>query len=260
MPIPKSDWDVLLDIPQWLLKKLAKVEPSPIAGGDGEGIYYVGRFSDVWAPEGLRNRELYYVHAKTVLSPSPAFAEDPLFPQFATELSYAFVLSVCGPRGDAVWLNCLDPQFEEAGAGCFRRSAAGGFSYDFCTYSGLYAPAMFIFSSAPSGNTDLSSVAAYSKPCPVYSNTPSLSGRPETSGRVLLRAVGCDDASNRVRYVRYASEDRHQTSYTIAGIGIGGIVNQSSIQIFARYLFPSPVTKGATDYYIFMYTVGFQYQ
>jgi hypothetical protein len=260
MPIPKSDREVLADIPQWLLKKLAKVDPSPITGGDGEGIYYIGRFSDVWAPDDLRNRELYYAHAKTVLSPSLAFAEDPLFSQFATELCQAFVLGVCGPRRDASWANCLDSQFEEAGAGCFRRNTVGGFTYQNCLYSEMYAPVMFIFDSTPSSNTDVVSVEAYSKPCPVHQDTPLLSEKYETSGRVLLRAVGCDDADNKVRYVRYISDDRHPTSYIIAALGIGGIIDSYNIRIFARYSFPSPVIKNTNDYYIFTYTIGFQYQ
>ena len=96
MPIPKSDRDVLLDVPQWLLKKMAKIDPSPVVGGDGEGVYYVGKFSDTWAPEDLRGREFYYIHAKAIFKPDQVIgmphlnkAEvvgDPLFPNFASNL------------------------------------------------------------------------------------------------------------------------------------------------------------------------------
>jgi hypothetical protein len=272
MPIPKSDYDVIRDVPQWLLKKMAKIEPSPVVGGEGEGVYYIGRFSDVWAPEDLRNREFYYLHARTVLSPSLKTEEvkqqclggtdvndgDPLFPSFASALSLIFFLNVCGPTGTTTWSSCLDPQFESAGAGCYPSGTISSYDYSKCYTTG-YAPSMFIFSAAPSSDQDLTNLTAFSRPCPVYSSTPALSGKTETSGKVLIRAVGCDDSSNRVRYVRYTSEDRSTASYTISYLGIGMIISSSLIQIYTRYGLSSSVTKGSTDYYYYIYTIGFQY-
>jgi len=273
MPIPKSDREVLLDVPQWLLKRMAKVEPSPVVGGDGEGVYYVGKFSDTWAPEDLRNREFYYLHAKAILSPGiktkdvkpqclgsvSADAYDPLFPNFASNLCVIFFTEVCGPSGTTTWSNCLDPQFESTGTGCYPSGTVSAYDYSHC-FTSAYAPSMFIFSAAPSSDTDAANLVAYSKPCPVYSSTPSLSGKTETSGKVLIRAVGCDDSANKVRYVRYTSEDRSTASYTISYIGIGGVVNASTIIIYTRYGLASSVTKNANDYYYYIYTIGFQYQ
>jgi hypothetical protein len=264
MPIPKSDYEVVMDIPQWLLKKMVKVEPSPIAGGDGEGVYYVGKFSDTWAPEDLRNKEFYYLHAKTILSPDVKTAPqslggDPLFPNFASALGLIFFLNVCGPTGSSAWSNCLDPQFESAGTGCYPSGTISSYTYSECYTTG-YAPSMFIFNGAPSSDTDMTYLAAYSRPCPVYSSTPALSGKTETSGKVLIRAVGCDDSSNKVRYVRYTSEDRNPTSYTIAYLGLGMIASSSAVQTYTRYGLSSSVTKSSTDYYYYIYTIGFQYQ
>jgi len=264
MPIPKSDHEIVMDIPQWLLKKMVKVEPSPISGGDGEGVYYVGKFSDTWAPEDLRSKEFYYVHAKLFLSPSlPNINQgDPLFADYASWACAAFLREFCGPGGSSTttWQNCLDPQFESSGTGCYPGTMSM-FNYGSCLFgSSVYGPAMFIFSAAPSSDTDLTNLAAYSVPCPVASSTPALSGKSQTSGQVLLRAVGCDDSSNKVRYLRYTSEDRNSNSYTIAYLGIGSIAGQSSINIWLRYGLSSSVTKNATDYYYYIYTIGFQYQ
>ncbi len=277
MPIPKSDREVLLDVPQWLLKKLVKVDPSPVVGGDGEGVYYIGRFSDVWAPEDLRNKEFYYLHAKAILSPGikalnstpqclggvSADAGDPLFDLGATLTSLAFFREFCAPAGasGASWSGCLDPQFETGGS-CFSSSVVGGVDYSRCVVAAttFYGPYMFIHNVAPASNTDITSVVAYSKPCPVYSSAHSLSGKTETSGRLLIRAVGCDDASNRVRYVRYTSEDRSTASYTIAFVGLGIATSASGVQHWFRFALSSSVTKSATDYYYYIYTVGFQYQ
>jgi len=273
MPIPKSDYEVVLDVPQWLLKKMAKIDPSPVVGGDGEGVYYVGKFSDTWAPEDLRNKDFYYFHAKAILSPDiktedvkPQYLNninidtgDPLYPRFATALGVIFFLSVCGPSGTQTWSNCLDPQFESTGTGCYPSGTVSAYDYSKC-YTSAYAPSMFIFSAAPSSDQDLTNLVAYSKPCPVYSSTPSLSGKTETSGKVLIRAVGCDDSANKVRYVRYTSEDRSTASYTISYIGIGEIVDTSIIIIDTRYGLSSSAVKNANDYYYYIYTIGFQYQ
>jgi len=269
MPIPKSDRDVLLDVPQWLLKKMAKIDPSPVVGGDGEGVYYVGKFSDTWAPEDLRGREFYYIHAKAIFKPDQVIgmphlnkAEvvgDPLFPNFASNLCVIFFTEVCGPSGTQTWSNCLDPQFESTGTGCYPSGTVSAYDYSHC-FTSAYAPSMFIFSAAPSSDTDTANLVAYSKPCPVYSSTPTLSGKTETSGKVLIRAVGCDDSANKVRYVRYTSEDRSTASYTISYIGIGGVVDASTIIIYTRYGLASSVTKGSNDYYYYIYTIGFQYQ
>jgi len=268
MPIPKSDRDVLLDVPQWLLKKVVKADPSLIAGRDGEGVYHIGKFSDVWAPKSLRGKDFYYLHAKAVLTPdvkvqkpqcligANASDGDPLYPRFAHFLSEIFFLNVCGPTGSASWSNCLDPQFERTGA-C--SDSVASYNYSKC-FSTAYAPSMFIFSASPSSDQDITNLVAYSKPCPVYSDTPSLTGKSETSGRVLVRAVGCQDDSNRVNYVRYTSEDRSTASYTISYIGIGEILGPSLIITYTRYGLPSSVTKAANDYYYYIYTIGFQYQ
>jgi len=258
MPIPKSDRDVLLDVPQWLLKKMAKIDPSPVVGGDGEGVYHVGKFSDTWAPEDLRNRDFYYVHAKAVLAPSSTSGvEDPLFAAFATSLCYIFFVNFCGPKGTTTWSNCLDPQFE-ATSPCYASSTISGTDFSECMYSSYYAPAMFIFNS--SATFDMTTLVAYSKPCPTAASAPSLSGKSEMSGRTLIRAVGCDDSSNRVRYVRYTSEDRNPTSYTIAAVGLGAIVDASSVLRSTAYPLSSSVVKNANDYYYYIYTIGFQYQ
>ncbi len=258
MPIPKSDREVLLDVPQWLLKKMVKVDPSPVVGRDGEGVYYIGRFSDVWAPEDLRGKEFYYLHAKAVLSPySASQLEDPLFAAFATSLCLIFFSEHCGPRGSTTWSNCLDPQFETGGS-CYARTTVENTNFNNCMYSTVHAPAMFIFNS-PS-TFDMSTLVAYSKPCPTASSAPSLSGKTEMSGRTLIRAVGCDDSSNRVRYVRYTSEDRSTAPYTIASVGLGAIADASTIYRHAAFPLSSSVTKSATDYYYYIYTIGFQYQ
>jgi len=269
MPIPKSDREVLLDVPQWLLKRMVKVEPSPIVGGDGEGIYYIGRFSDTWADPDQRGKDFYYLHAKAIFKPDQVIGvprldktevvDDPLFPNFASNLCVIFFTEVCGPSGTTTWSNCLDPQFESTGTGCYPSGTVSAYDYSHC-FTSAYAPAMFIFSAAPSSDTDATNLVAYSKPCPVYSSTPSLSGKTETSGKVLIRAVGCDDSANKVRYVRYTSEDRSTASYTISYIGIGGVVNASTIIIYTRYGLASSVTKNTNDYYYYIYTIGFQYQ
>jgi hypothetical protein len=106
----------------------------------------------------------------------------------------------------------------------------------------------------------MSTLVAYSKPCPTASSAPSLSGKSEMSGRTLIRAVGCDDSSNRVRYVRYTSEDKSTASYTIAAVGLGAVADASTIYRSSAYPLSSSVAKSATDYYYFIYTVGFQYQ
>jgi hypothetical protein len=275
MPIPKSDYEVVRDVPQWLLKKMVKVEPSPIVGGDGEGVYYIGRFSDVWAPKDLRSRKFYYLHARAVLSPSikteevkqqclgglDASAGDPLFDLGATLVALAFFREFCAPAGaSANWSSCLDPQFESGGT-CYSSSTVGGVDYSKCVVatSTYYGPYMFIHNVAPTSNTDLTSVVAYSRPCPVYSSAYALSGKIETSGKVLIRAVGCDDSSNRVRYVRYTSEDRSTASYTIAYVGLGIATSASGVQHWFRYALSSSVTKSSTDYYYYIYTVGLQY-
>ena len=273
MPIPKSDYEVVMDVPQWLLKKMVKVDPSPIVGSDGEGVYYVGKFSDVWAPEDLRSREFYYVHAKMILKPDqvadvqcPGRANavaDPFFADPASRVAYILFRTMCGSRSSSYsWDNCLDPQFEGTGAGCYGSVTIRSTTYESCMFG--WSPVMLIFSSAPSYRTDQASIAAYSKPCPAASDTPSLSGKAETSGKVLIRAVGCDDASNKVRYVRYTSEDRSSTSYTIAALGIGEIApsetgTQDIAYIWIRYPLSSSVTKSATDYYYYIYTIGLQY-
>jgi hypothetical protein len=268
MPIPKSDRDVLLDVPQWLLKKMAKVEPSPVVGGDGEGVYYVGKFSNTWAPDDLRNREFYYVHAKAIFSPeaggsasrclSVAFG-DPLFSFHAETLSTVFFENMCGPASTSTtWANCIDPQYEES-CSAYIKAVVSNKTYGKC-YAAAYGPAMFVFSAAPAIEYDMNNLVAYSKPCPVYSSTPSLSGKNEMSGQTLIRAVGCDDSANKVNYVRYTSEDRSSASYTIAYLGMGVIVDANSISTWMRYGLSSSVVKNANDYYYYIYTVGFQYQ
>ena len=273
MPIPKSDRDVLLDVPQWLLKKMAKVEPSPVVGGDGEGVYYVGKFSDTWAPEDLRNREFYYVHAKAVFKPDQVIgmprldktevAGDPLFGDAAETLSTVFFHNMCGPPSTSTtWANCTDPQYE----GCtYDKSLMSYKTYEKCVYDGYqYGPSMFVFSAAPVNAVDMDNLVAYSKPCPVYSSTPSLPGKNEMSGKTLIRAVGCYDSANKVNYVRYTSEDRNSVSYTIAYLGMGVIaepdVNTLIIKMWMRYGLSSSVVKNVNDYYYYIYTVGFQYQ
>ena len=276
MPIPKSDYEVVLDVPQWLLKKMAKIEPSPVVGGDGEGVYYVGKFSDTWAPEDLRNRDFYYFHAKAILSPDvkaedvkpqclstvSADEGDPLFDIGATLTSLAFFQTFCAPAGaTADWSNCLDPQFETGGT-CYSNTTVGGVNYSKCvvTATTYYGPYMFIHSAAPASSTDATSIAAFSRPCPVYSSAYALSGKSETSGKLLIRAVGCDDASNKVKYVRYTSEDRSTATYTIAYIGLGIALSASAVQHWFRYALASSVVKNANDYYYYIYTVGLQYQ
>ena len=272
MPIPKSDYEVVLDVPQWLLKKMAKIDPSPVVGGDGEGVYYVGKFSDTWAPEDLRNRDFYYVHAKAVLAPdqvtaapcSSGAAVDPFFADSASRVVYVLFTAMCGPRSTSYsWQNCLDPQFEGTGVGCYGSVTISSVNYDGCKFS--WSPVMLIFSQAPSSRTDQTSIVAYSKPCPAAADTPSLTDKSETSGKVLIRAVGCDDSANKVRYLRYTSEDRSTASYTIAALGIGEIAPDETgtrdiAYTWLRYLLSSSVVKNANDYYYYIYTVGLQYQ
>ena len=268
MPIPKSDRDVLLDVPQWLLKKMAKIDPSPVVGGDGEGVYYVGKFSNTWAPDDLRGREFYYLHAKAVLAPETGGSAsqclgtdfgDPLFPSYAQALSGIFFENFCGPTSTSTtWANCLDPQFEEP-CGEYTSSVVSNTTYGKC-YSSGYGPSMHVFNAAPTIISDTDKLVAYSKPCPVYSSTPSLSEKNEMSGKTLIRAVACDDSANKVRYVRYTSEDRNPVSYTIAYLGIGVILSSTKIGTWMRYGLSSSVVKNANDYYYYIYTVGFQYQ
>jgi len=268
MPIPVRDKDVLLDVPQFLLKRMAKVDPSPISGGDGEGVYYIGRFSDTWSDQDQKGKDFYYAHAKVILSPGSsntlnskamAVLGDPPFASFASALCAIFLLNFCGPSGSATWQNCLDPAFEGTGTGCYPSGTVSSYSFSQC-YTTYATPSMFIFSGAPSSESDMTYLVAYSKPCPVYSSAPSLSGKTETSGKVLIRAVGCDDSSNKVRYVRYTSEDKSSASYTIAYMGMGSISGTSSIYTAIRYGLASSITKGSTDYYYYIYTIGFQYQ
>jgi len=268
MPIPKSDREVLLDVPQWLLKRMVKVDPSPVIGGDGEGVYYIGRFSDTWADPDQRGKDFYYAHAKVILSPGSANTlsskavtalGDPPFASFASALCAIFLLNFCGPQSTSyTWNNCLDPAFEGTGTGCYPSGTVSSYSFSQC-YTTYAAPSMFIFSGAPSSESDMTYLTAYSKPCPVASSAPSLSVN-QTSGNVLIRAVGCDDPSNKVRYVRYTSEDKSSASYNIAYIGMGSITGTSSIYTSIRYGLTSSVTKGSTDYYYYIYTIGFQYQ
>ncbi|MCI4409935.1 MAG: hypothetical protein JHC26_12650 [Thermofilum sp.] len=268
MPIPTRDRDVILDVPKFLLKRMVKVDPSPVSGREGEGIYYIGKFSDTWADYDLRGKDFYYAHAKVILSPRSvndlnskvmsAFG-DPPFASFSSALCAIFFTAFCGPSGSTTWQNCLDPSFESSGTGCYPSGTVGAYDYSKC-YNTYAAPSMFIFSGAPSSESDMTYLTAYSKPCPVASTAPTLSGKTQTSGNVLVRAVGCDDSSNKVRYVRYTSEDKGSASYTIAYIGMGSITGTSSIYTALRYGLSASVTKGATDYYYYIYTIGFQYQ
>jgi len=120
---------------------------------------------------------------------------------------------------------------------------------------------MFVFSGAPSSTTDTTYLVAYSPPCPVASSTPTLSVA-KMSGNVLLRAVGCLDTTNQVAYIRYTAQDNSSNSYTIAYLGLGYINsgNPNYPVYWIRYGLSSSVTKGATDYYYYIYTIGFQYQ
>jgi len=261
MPIPKSDREVLLDVPQWLLKKMVKVDPSPVSGGDGEGVYYIGRFSDVWADPGERGKDFYYVHATNVLPATKADAADPLFSSSAQTMCTWLVQKFCGPQSTSyTWSNCLDPAFEGSGS-CTPSSTVSGYNYGDCAFSSSYAPAMFVFSGAPSSTTDTTYLVAYSPPCPVASSTPTLSVA-KMSGNVLLRAVGCLDTTNQVAYIRYTAQDNSSNSYTIAYLGLGQLVSSSTNYpiYWMRYGLPSSVTKGSTDYYYYIYTIGFQYQ
>ena len=270
MPIPKSDRDVLLDVPQWLLKKMAKIDPSPVVGGDGEGVYYVGKFSNTWAPDDLRNKDFYYFHAKAILSPETGGGAsrclsvdfgDPLFSFFAEALSTVFFENMCGPTSTSTtWANCIDPQYEES-CSSYLKTEISNKTYGKCIYdTNKYGPAMFVFSAAPVNPSDMTNLVAYSKPCPVYSSTPSVSGKNEMSGQTLIRAVGCDDSANKVRYVRYTSEDRNPVSYNIAYLGMGIIISADLTITWMRYGLSSSVVKNVNDYYYYIYTVGFQYQ
>jgi len=265
MPIPVRDKDVLLDVPQFLLKKMIKVDPSPISGRDGQGVYYIGRFSDVWADPDQRGKDFYYVHAANVLPADLHVVKDkladPLFSGAAQGMCNWFVNDFCGPQSTSYsWTNCLDPAFEGSGS-CLTQSAVSGFNYGTCRFTSSYAPVMYVFSGAPSSTTDTTYLVAYSPPCPVASSTPSLSTS-KMSGNVLLRAVACLDTTNSVAYVRYTAQDNSSNSYTIAYLGLGYIAPGSPNYpaYWIRYGLSSSVTKGSTDYYYYIYTIGFQYQ
>jgi hypothetical protein len=263
MPIPVRDRDVLLDIPQWLLKRMVKVDPSPISGGDGRGVYYIGRFSDTWADPDQRGKDFYYVHATNVLPADAvkADAADPLFSGPAQTMCAWLVQDFCGPQSTSYsWSNCLDSAFEGSGS-CTPSSTVSSYNYGSCRFSSSYAPAMFVFSGAPSSTTDTTYLVAYSPPCPVASSSPTLSVA-KMSGNVLLRAVGCLDTTNLVAYVRYTAQDNSSNSYTIAYLGLGYLVSSSPNYpgYWIRYGLSSSVTKGTTDYYYYIYTVGYQYQ
>jgi len=263
MPIPVRDRDVLLDIPQWLLKKMVKVDPSPISGGDGRGVYYIGRFSDTWADPDQRGKDFYYVHAANVLpvDATKADAADPLFSSSAQTMCTWLVQKFCGPQSTSyTWSNCLDSAFEGSGS-CTPSATVSDYNYGDCAFSTSYGPAMFVFSGAPSSTTDTTYLVAYSPPCPVASSTPTLSVA-KMSGNVLLRAVGCLDTTNLVAYVRYTAQDNSSNTYTIAYLGLGYIVSGNSNYplYWIRYGLSSSVTKGTTDYYYYIYTIGYQYQ
>jgi len=261
MPIPTTDREVLLDIPQWLLKRMVKVDPSPVSGGDGRGVYYIGRFSDTWADPDQRGKDFYYVHATNVLPATKADAADPLFSGPAQTMCIWLVNDFCGPQSTSYsWSNCLDPAFEGSGS-CTPSSTVSGYNYGGCKFSSSYAPAMFGFSAAPSSTTDTTYLVAYSPPCPVASSAPTLSVA-KMSGNVLLRAVGCLDTTNQVAYVRYTAQDNSSNSYTIAYLGLGYLVSGSPNYptYWIRYGLSSSVTKGTTDYYYYIYTIGYQYQ
>jgi len=263
MPIPVRDRDVLLDVPQFLLKRMIKVDPSPITGRDGRGVYYIGRFSDVWADPDQRGKDFYYVHAANVLPVDVAKADaaDPLFSGPAQTMCNWLVNDFCGPQSTSyTWSNCLDPAFEGSGS-CLPQATVSGFNYGTCRFSTSYAPAMFVFSAAPSSTTDTTNLVAYSPPCPVAASTPTLSVA-KMSGNVLLRAVGCLDTTNSVAYVRYTAQDNSSNTYTIAYLGLGYINpgSPASPAYWIRYGLASSVTKGSTDYYYYIYTIGYQYQ
>jgi hypothetical protein len=265
MPIPVRDRDVLLDVPQFLLKRMAKVDPSPVSGGDGQGVYYIGKFSDVWADPDQRGKDFYYVHATNVLPVDLRAIKDkladPLFSDAAQTMCNWLVRDFCGPQSTSYsWNNCLDSAFEGSGS-CFPQATASSIDYSRCVYSTSYAPAMFVHSGAPSNGSDTSHLVAYSPPCPVASSAPSLS-TPKMSGNVLLRAVACLDTTNSVAYIRYTAQDNSSNSYTIAYLGLGYIQpgNPPSPGNLIRYGLSSSVTKGTTDYYYYIYTIGYQYQ
>jgi len=260
MPIPTTDREVLLDIPNWLLKRMVKVDPSPVSGGDGRGVYYIGRFSDVWADPDQRGKDFYYVHATNVLPADArkADAADPLFSGPAQTMCIWLVQKFCGPQSTSYsWSNCLDPAFEGSGS-CMPSSTVSGYNYGDCGFSSSYAPVMYVFSGAPSNTTDTTYLVAYAPPCPVASSTPSLSVA-KMSGNVLLRAVGCLDTTNSVAYVRYTAQDNSSNSYTISYLGMG-YIQSNSPAYWIRYGLSSSVTKGTTDYYYYIYTIGYQYQ
>jgi hypothetical protein len=102
-------------------------------------------------------------------------------------------------------------------------------------------------------------ISSHAKPCPVANTAAQVAGKPLMTGNVLVRALGCNDATNKVYYSRFTAEDRSTNTYTIAG-GAFGYGRSDRPWYLLVYMLPSSTTKGSVDVYYYIYHIGVPYE
>jgi len=231
-------------------KLFRKFEPSPVE----RRVFELGRFSD-WAPKKLRGRRAYAVFAESIMKPFGKY-DDPLFREGARAAIITFFKTWCGPKGNASWANCVDSGYE---SGCASEFGPGNKeTYDQCVLES-YGPALFAHSSRPTSIGDLNSIAAYAKPCPVASSTPDLKDKTKMSDTVKIRCVAGLDTTNSAYYNRYIAVDSSGNTYSFRYFSLGDIVTHVVAVYWTLYDTGATTTKGSTDVYYYIYTIGFYF-
>lgn len=234
-------------------KLFRKFEPSPVE----RRVFELGRFSD-WAPKHLRGKRAYAVFAESIMKPFGKY-DDPLFREGARAAIVTLFMTWCGPIGNASWANCVDPGYE---SGCANEFGPGSNkeTYAHCVMGGpSYAPALFAHSSRPTNIGDLNSISAYAKPCPVASSTPDLKDKIKMSDTVKIRCVAGLDTTNSAYYNRYIAVDSSGSSYSFRYFSLGAIGSPVIVIHWTLYDTGATTTKGATDVYYYIYTIGFYF-
>lgn len=234
-------------------KLFRKFEPSPVE----RRVFELGRFSD-WAPKHLRGKRAYAVFAESIMKPFGKY-DDPLFREGARMAIVTLFKTWCGPTGNASWENCVDSGYESA---CAEEFGPGRNkeTYANCVMApGSYAPALFAHSSKPTSIADLDSIAAYAKPCPVASSTPDLKDKTKMSDTVKIRCVAGLDTTNNAYYNRYIAVDSSGNSYQFRYFSLGHIASPVIVVYWTLYDTGATTTKGSTDVYYYIYTIGFYF-
>lgn len=235
-------------------KLFRKFEPSPVE----RRVFELGRFSD-WAPKKFRGRRAYAVFAESIMKPFGKY-DDPLYQSGASALTYALFYTWCGPRGTTTWGSaCVDSGYE---SGCLASSTVASLDFSTCYAGGSnYAPALFAHSSQPANNQDAAPISAYAKPCPVAPSTPDLPNKTRMSDTVKVRCVLGNDTTNKAFYNRYIALDSSSSSYPFRYFSLGMISpgTTPSPAYWTLYDTGASTTKGSTDVYYYIYTIGIYY-